>query len=141
MAFDFLPDQQPPPPKPNTEESSGGQFSVGTNVFYDDYKHHLDAHALFSTPPKSHEFKLPYNWDQVKEYYFSESTLKYNNEDGFYGPGTEVEKLKEGYTIFQNPKLLEETIGKIDNEIPADLFSAIEKPKMKINDIKLKIIM
>ncbi len=134
MAFDFLPDQQPPPPKPNTEEASGGRFSVGKNVFYDDYKHHLDAHALFSIPPKSHEFKLPYNWDQVKKYYFSDDTLDYNNEDGFYGPGTEVEKLKEGYTAFQNPKLLGDTINKIDSEIPADLFSAIEKPKMKIND-------
>lgn len=45
-----------------------------------------------------------------------------------------MEKLIEGYTTFQNPKLLSETISRIDNEIPADLFSAIEKPKMKIND-------
>lgn len=134
MAFDFLPDQLPPPPKPNTEEASGGQFSVGKNVFYDDYKHHLDAHALFSSPPKSQEFKVPYNFDQAKEYYFSEDTLKYHIKDGFYGPGTELEKLIEGYTTFQNPKLLSETISRIDNEIPADLFSAIEKPKMKIND-------
>ena len=134
MAFDFLPDQLPPPPKPNTEEADGGQFSVGKNVFYDNYKHHLDAHALFSTPPKSEEFQVPYNFAQFKDYYFSEDTLKYNNQDGFYGPGTDLEKLKEGYTSIQNPKLLRDTINKIDAEIPADLFSAIEKPKMKIND-------
>ncbi|NJW53560.1 hypothetical protein [Salinimicrobium oceani] len=134
MAFDFLPDQQPPEPKPNTEEAAGGQFSVGKNVFYDDYKHHLDAHALFETPPQAKNFKLPYNFNEVKDYYFDEYNLKNKIKNNFYGSGTTLEKLKEGYTTFQDPKLLNETINKIDNEIPAEMFSAIDKPKMKIND-------
>lgn len=134
MAFDFLPNQQPPEPKPNTEEAAGGQFSVGKNVFYDDYKHHLDAHDLFGTPPQAKDFKLPYNFNEVKDYYFDEYNLKMKVKNEFYGPGTTLEKLKEGYTSFQDPKLLNEAISKIDNEIPADMFSAIEKPKMKIND-------
>lgn len=134
MAFDFLPDEAPPPPKPNTEEAAGGQFSVGNNVFYDNYKHHLDAHSLFSLPPKGKEFNLPFNFEQTKDYYFSERTVKGNVEDGWYGPGTELEKLKQGYTSFQDPELLNKAIGQIDNEIPQDMFSAIEKPKMKIND-------
>lgn len=135
MAYDFLPDQAPPPePKPNTEESAGGQFSIGKNVFYDDYKHHLDAHALFSLPPKKEDWKLNYNFTEISEFYFSDDNLKRKVKGDFYGPDTDLEKLMEGYTTFQNPKLLQKTIGQIDSEIPADMFSAIDKPKMKIND-------
>ncbi len=135
MAYDFLPDQAPPPEsKPNTEESAGGQFSIGKNVFYDDYKHHLDAHALFSLPPKKEDWKLNYNFTEISEFYFSNDNLKRKVNGDFYGPDTDLEKLMAGYTTFQNPKLLQETIGQIDSEIPADMFSAIDKPKMKIND-------
>lgn len=135
MAFDFLPDEQVPEPKPNTEEAGGGQFSVGKNVFFDDYKHHLDAHALFSIlPAVKDEWNLSNNFTWIKDRFFSEETLMDHVTKNFYGPGTEIAKLKEGYTSFQNPEKLKKIMGEIDDEIPADLFSAIEKPKMKIND-------
>lgn len=132
MDFDFLPNI-PPPPKPNTSEGTGGKFNVGKNVFFDDYLHHLDAHKLFSTPPLRNEFDLIGNFAVAKNI-FSKSTIEYKIQSNFFGYGTTFQNLIDGYTEFQDPNLLNETINKIDNEIPADLFSGIEKPKMKIND-------
>ncbi|TYB78347.1 DUF7192 family protein [Bizionia myxarmorum] len=133
MPFNFLPDNTNPEPKPSTEGQPGGQFNVGKNVFYDDYLSHLDAHNLFSTPPKRSEFKLNENYKIAKDF-FSNSSLEWQILNNFYGPETEVEKLSEGYTQFQKPNLLNETINNLNAEIKEDLFSSMEKPKMKIND-------
>ena len=132
MEFDFLPDNTPPP-KPSTEQSGGGKFSVGENYFFDDYKHHLDAHLLFSTPPLEKEFILKHNFDEAS-YYFSERTLEGGVRNGKYGDNTTLQNLIEGYTQFQKPQLLNETLGKINSEIKIEMFSELEKPKMNIND-------
>lgn len=130
MDYDFLP-SKPAPPKPNTSEGTGGTFSVGKNVFYDFYFHHLDLHNLFSTPPIKSEFNLIGNFEVAEEYF-----SKYNLTDNldWIAEGTTYNELIAGYTQFQNPKLLNEILDKLNNEISADLFSGIEKPKMKIND-------
>jgi hypothetical protein len=132
MEFDFLP-EKPKQEKPNTESGTGSKFSVGKNVFYDNYLNHLDAHKLFSIPPKKEEFVLSENFDLASLYY-SEKEVKSMLQDNFYGKNTVYEKLIDGYTEFQNIDLLNEVVGQVDVEIPADLFSGIEKPKMRIND-------
>jgi hypothetical protein len=132
MEFDFLPDNTPPP-KPSTEESGGGKFSVGENYFFDDYKHHLNAHLLFSTPPLESEFILKHNFKEAS-YYFAERTLEGGVRNGKYGDNTTLQNLIEGYTQFQKPELLNETLGKINSEIKTEMFSELEKPKMNIND-------
>lgn len=133
MDFDFLPSNNTPPTKPSTEAAAGGKFVVGKNFFFDDYKHHLDAHLLFSTPPKRNEFLLEHNFNKAS-ISFDKDRLKYNSDRGFYGSNTDFQKLIKGYTQFQDPQLLNETLGKIDNEIKTDMFSELEKPKMNIND-------
>lgn len=130
MNFDFLPNT---PEKPNTASGTGGQFSVGKNVFFDNYLNHLDAHKLISTPPQRSEFLLSQNYDLAK-ILFSEKTVKSGIFSNFYGNNTDFDKLIAGYTEFQNTQLLNDVIAKVDSKIPSDLFSGIEKPKMLIND-------
>ena len=55
-------------------------------------------------------------------------------ENNFYGKDTQLNNLLEGYTLFQDSTLLNNTIKEIDSEITLDLFTGIEKPKVKIND-------
>lgn len=133
MAFDFLPDTPPPPPKPNTQQGSGGSFGVGKSFFIDTYLNHMDAHLLFSTPPLLEEFKLKHNHD-VASGIFNEYQIKQMIREGKIGDKTDYDKLIQGYTSFQNPKLLSDTLDDLDQEIPDALFSEIEKPKLNIND-------
>jgi hypothetical protein len=131
MSFDFLPNK---PENPSQNGQGGSTFSKGKNHFFDFYRHHLDAHALFSTPPKHDEFNLKNNYD-VADKIFSEDSIKFRIDFGdWFGENTEFDKLINGYTEFQNPQLLSDTINEIDANIDADLFSELEKPKININD-------
>ena len=134
MSYDFLPNvKQQSTPKPNTQSGFGGAFSVGKNHFFDQYLNHFDAHKLFSLPPKREQFKLKKNFDYVVNEIFSEQKIKSFIKSNFYGPNTDYEMLLNGYTEFQNITLLNNAIEK-SNLKTNDLFSGIEKPKMKIND-------
>ena len=132
MSWDFIPDK--PEPKPNTTKG-GSSFTEGKNVFIDIYNNHLDAHTLFSTPPIKSEFNNVENY-KVAERLFSSDQIKRFIDRGnkWYGDKIDYEKLINGYTQFQNPDLLNSTISKIKNEIKDDMFSGLEKPRMKIND-------
>lgn len=132
MDYDFLP-SKPKQEKPNTSSGSGSKFTVGKNVFFDDYLNHLDAHRLFSTPPIRSEFKLVENYDIAMQY-FSKKRILDNIDSDWYGEKTLFDKLISGYTEFQNIPLLNEVINQLNDEIPDELFSNIEKPKIKIND-------
>lgn len=131
MDYDFLPSK---PEKPNTSTGTGGSFAVGKKIFIDKYLHHLDAHKVFSTPAIKSEFNIVANYNYAATHFFSERTLQEKSKQGFYGSDTDYKKLIEGYTEFQNPKLLHDVLNQLEEEIPSDLFSNIEKPKMKIND-------
>jgi hypothetical protein len=126
--FNFLPDA---PSNPNTESGTGGQFSSGNSIFFDHYLHHLDLHNLFSTPPRRNQFILEQNYRFALNYFREENI---QSKLDFYGDDTDYESLINGYTQFQNPTFLNDVVGQVDAEIPNDLFSGIEKPKMKIND-------
>lgn len=136
--FDFLSDkQQPPQPEPSASppQDLGSGVKNGDVVFYDQYNNHLDAHALFSTPPKREEFGAKANYDRAVQS-FSLDRLEYyvENRPYWYGINTSLDKLIAGYTEFADPGLLDTTIKNVTASIPDDLFSGIDKPKMKIND-------
>lgn len=128
--FDFLPS---PETNPQISEGSGGSFGVGKNIFTDKYKNHLDAHKVFSVPPLRSEFNLQANFD-VAANSFSDIVVKSRVRTNFFGNNTDYNQLLQGYTLFQNPSFLNSTLNQLQAQIPADLFSGIEKPKMKIND-------
>jgi len=128
--FDFLPDAKQ---KPNTSSWNGGVFSIGKNVFYDEYTNHLDAHKLISNPPNREQFNLSYNFEFAKNMLDEERIIK-TISSNFYGQNTDFDKLIQGYTQFAKPEFLARTIDKVDSALPSNLFSGIEKPKMKIND-------
>jgi hypothetical protein len=130
--MDFLPNK--PAPKPNTESGTGGKFNVKNSVFFDNYLHHLELHNIFSLPPLPSEFQRLQNYELVRDNTFAEDRIKSKISNGWYGEGTDYNSLINGYTAFQKPDLLSKTINEVESEITADLFSGIEKPKMKIND-------
>jgi transaldolase len=74
------------------------------------------------------------NFNTAKDNIFKIKQIEDFIKDGWYGLNTEIEKLLNGYTVFQNPTLLAETLKNLNNSIPNELFSGIKKPKMKIND-------
>lgn len=133
MSFNFLPDT-PPPPKPNTSAGVGSNFSVGKNYFFDKYENHFDVQRLIEFPITREQFNLEENFLIAKDVLFKLSNIEYKIKNNWYGVNTEIDKLFNGYTIFQNPTLLTDTLKIIDSEIPNELFSGIKKPKMKIND-------
>ena len=136
MSFNFLPDtpKTPPPPKPSTSAGVGGKFSIGKNYFFDNYENHFDIQRLITFPITREQFNLTENFLTAKDSLFKLSNIEYKIQNNWYGANTEVDKLFNGYTIFQNPTLLADTLKIIESEIPNELFSGIKKPKMKIND-------
>ena len=131
MAFDFLPGEDSFNPSTTT---SGGEFKVRNNYFIDKYQDHLEASRVISTPPKKNEFKLFENYNLAKNRTFNPEWIKEKNRNGAYGPKTDYKTLVDGYTQFQNPKLLDDSLKKVKDKIPEDLFSGLEKPKINFND-------
>jgi hypothetical protein len=134
MSFNFLPDKQQPQPKPNTSSGFGSVFNVGKSYFFDQYENHFDIQNLITFPITRDQFILTQNFNLSKNIIFSESTIKSGIRQNWYGQNTEFDKLINGYTSFQKPDVLSDTIKKLNSEITNDLFAGIEKPKLKIND-------
>ena len=126
MAFDFLADKED---FNQNKTTSGGRFKSGKNVFIDKYQSHLDAHNIFGIPFERKYFRLKANFDFIKRYYADDNISR-----DFYGPKTKLAKLKEGYTQFQKPELLDEALNKLKVNINDDLFSGLDKPKVNFND-------
>jgi hypothetical protein len=134
MSYDFLGEEQKKDPLPSNNEGEGGKFEVGKNVFIDKYDNHLDAHRLFSTPPKRNEFNLEHNFNYATSAFSSSRIADLIKDKSWYGENTDYDLLVDGYTKFQDSELLNSTLDLIKSEIPENLFSELEKPKMKIND-------
>lgn len=136
MSFNFLPNTpaDPQPQKPNTSSGIGGKFSIGKNYFFDNYENHFDVQRLINFPVTRDQFNLLENFNLAKNNFFNSTEIQYLIKTNWYGANTEVDKLINGYTIFQDPALLSNTLSNLKNTIPNELFSGIKKPKMKIND-------
>jgi hypothetical protein len=130
MAFDFLTDKED---FNQNKTTSGGRFKSGKNVFIDKYQSHLDAHNIFGIPFERKYFRLKANFDFIKGYY-ADNNIKGRIGRNFYGPKTKLAQLKEGYTQFQKPELLDEALNKLKVNINDDLFSGLDKPKVNFND-------
>lgn len=147
MAYDFLPQKpknegKPKPdkkpqneskPKPGSGGEKGSSFKEGKTIFIDTYSSHLDSHNAITVPVNEKDFKLKHNYIFASNQFSNEKTTK-QIDSGWYGENTELERLKEGYTQFSDPELLTKAISFLKESISEDMFSGIEKPKMKIND-------
>lgn len=136
MEYDFLPNEEQnsnSSTQTNSDGNSDTNFSLAEFSFFDEYKNHLDAHTIFSLPKIRGEWNLKANYDRIDRY-MSDARIRDKINDNFYGTDTSFEKLRAGYTEFQNPTLLANTISEINEEIKTEMFSNIEKPKMNIND-------
>jgi hypothetical protein len=136
MSFDFLYNDinEGKTKSAGASKERGGKVTAGSNIFYDFYNNHFDAHELFSTPPSRSEFNENGNFKVAEKIFNEDELTRLSQNSDWFGEGTQVDQLINGYTKFAIPQLLNDTINTLEVEIPNQLFAGIEKPKMKIND-------
>lgn len=144
MGFDFLPDiEQEQEQQSTAEENStfgGGSYGSSLHHFFDGYRNHRDLRAIRSVPPVMSEYKYPDNFEWVNERYSPSSLIeRIARGDKWFGAGTTYQELLAGYTKFQKPGVLEEARKQVQNELPEELKSSIQKKKTRFNALGLGV--